>query len=108
MILTLGPGTHAEGLQLTFLSRKWARMALVSSDKKLRLSQASFGWVQEAAGRNDSGFGSSEEGWWSWKGMALFFFVMMPWPLGVNGEGDLFCTCFWTDHPFLFLFLHHS
>jgi hypothetical protein len=26
----------------------------------------------------------------------------------VNGEGDLFCTCFWTDHPFLFLFLHHS
>lgn len=32
--------------------------------------------------------------------MALYFFVLMPWPLGVNGEGALPCTCFWTDHPF--------
>lgn len=28
--------------------------------------------------------------------------------LGVSGEGDLSCTCFWTDHPFLFLFFRHS
>lgn len=32
---------------------------------------------------------------------------MMPWPLGVNGEGALFCMLL-TDHPFLSLFLPHS
>lgn len=28
----------------------------------------------------------------------------MPWPLGVNLEGALPCTCFSTDRPFLFFF----